>query len=1061
MNNFQHAIDATATAENSAGSAAKENEAAMQSLEKQTNLVKAEFQDLANNIIDKELISSILNLVKNAIALLNTGVGRTVTRFTLLTGVLTGGITIFGTIASKIAAGAKQITQFGSAISALSAALSGAEVSAGALGASALPIAAAISAATIAAYGLYKAFQYLSDKWIFDKTPVEEYQKQLEDVETQLKENKKRLDEINNTPWNQRTSDILAERDALVQENEELDAQIDKLNQLSERQARKFIEHGQVVQQGTGYKVTSLGRDNAAKFDLDLQETTFNTLEELVGALQNRLTGLNGTTDECLAKFAELGGTFEVVQKDTILAGDALNDYYISNANDLIRTLTNLSYLNQDQQNQYANTIDLLQQLIDNNKVLGNDTTELEEALQGLNSAYAEASDRAESWNISQDRVSDKIHLTGVQIGELTKAFPNLQNAIESVNGVQYLSVDAMSDVSSATVEEKQAMYDLIASISVFNNSNLDVTDKIARLNELATAAGVTANTIANINALNPEKMDTIVSGLVSEGLSYEEAQSQYVQSVWNRYRQNVNPSTKKTPASVPSGGGGSSKTEKSPVEQENDAWKEQLSLLQDRLELLQKSGGSQEQQLQMMKQIQSAVHAQAEKYRAMGLDDDSTYIRELQKLWWQYQNNIQDIYDDIAKAAEEAAEKARDAWKEALQQQQSDYETAASTVLDQIDEEIKALETERDKEEEYWDAKIQAVKDANEELEQQIEYEQLLNNLAQAKNKQLYVFQNGQFQYVQDVEAISAAQAELDAYDRDRQLEQEVARLEKLKDEALKNIDDQIEHWEDLKIEWEDVTNQYTKEQNKLIAQQVLGIDLEKKNWDQRLMNAQEFANKYNAIMATLATASQEGAITTIGGTSNMSPSDLSAIAQAKREYESATTKAEKDAAHAKAEAIRDKYGYSGGGDGSQYITTTSAKSSSSSGSSKSSSSSKLSSSTVKSAVTKLVSGLVGSAVKKLTGHADGTLSADSGLSLVGERGPELRVLGQGDGIIPADITRNLWDWGKINPSDLSSQSTNNVFNIDNLSLPNVTDAESLVHGLKQMAYQRAYKRA
>lgn len=95
-----------------------------------------------------------------------------------------------------------------------------------------------------------------------------------------------------------------------------------------------------------------------------------------------------------------------------------------------------------------------------------------------------------------------------------------------------------------------------------------------------------------------------------------------------------------------------------------------------------------------------------------------------------------------------------------------------------------------------------------------------------------------------------------------------------------------------------------------------------------------------------------------------------------------------------------------------------------------------------------------------KVKKHAGGTLSAQAGLSLVGEQGPELRVLGQGEGVIPADVTRNLWNWGKINPSAIAS-NMNNIFNIDNLTLPNARDAQTLIAGLKQMAYQRAYKRA
>lgn len=49
---------------------------------------------------------------------------------------------------------------------------------------------------------------------------------------------------------------------------------------------------------------------------------------------------------------------------------------------------------------------------------------------------------------------------------------------------------------------------------------------------------------------------------------------------------------------------------------------------------------------------------------------------------------------------------------------------------------------------------------------------------------------------------------------------------------------------------------------------------------------------------------------------------------------------------------------------------------------------------------------------------YAEGTTSAAGGLSLVGEKGAELIITNQGDGIIPANITKNLWDVG-INPTE------------------------------------------
>lgn len=98
--------------------------------------------------------------------------------------------------------------------------------------------------------------------------------------------------------------------------------------------------------------------------------------------------------------------------------------------------------------------------------------------------------------------------------------------------------------------------------------------------------------------------------------------------------------------------------------------------------------------------------------------------------------------------------------------------------------------------------------------------------------------------------------------------------------------------------------------------------------------------------------------------------------------------------------------------------------------------------------------------------GYAGGTRNADSGLSLVGENGPELRVLNQGDGILPSGITDNLWRWGSMTPSDMLSslaqkaQSWAQTLNISNVTLPNVRDAQSFVSGLRELAQQYVTRR-
>lgn len=91
--------------------------------------------------------------------------------------------------------------------------------------------------------------------------------------------------------------------------------------------------------------------------------------------------------------------------------------------------------------------------------------------------------------------------------------------------------------------------------------------------------------------------------------------------------------------------------------------------------------------------------------------------------------------------------------------------------------------------------------------------------------------------------------------------------------------------------------------------------------------------------------------------------------------------------------------------------------------------------------------------------GYASGTTSAKGGLSLVGEQGAELRVLNSGDGILPHDITSNLWQWGSFTPTELLGKIGNSstVFSIGNIQLPNVTNAEDFVSGLKNYALQFA----
>lgn len=72
---------------------------------------------------------------------------------------------------------------------------------------------------------------------------------------------------------------------------------------------------------------------------------------------------------------------------------------------------------------------------------------------------------------------------------------------------------------------------------------------------------------------------------------------------------------------------------------------------------ILEHNDGTPEEIIAIYKKMQEAVHQYAEKYRAMGLDENSDFIQDLGEQWWEYQDEIDDILHGIYTDAVEAHE--------------------------------------------------------------------------------------------------------------------------------------------------------------------------------------------------------------------------------------------------------------------------------------------------------------------------------------------------------------------------------------------------------------------
>ena len=997
MDNFEAALNAEETAMKSSGSAARENAAYMESLEAQTTQLKATFQDFANNVIDKELVSSILTLANDALGLLNTETGKTITQWGLLTGVLTGGLTIFGQIGAKLIVGGKGILQLGKHLGVLASAFTGASVSATAFAASAAPVAAVIAAAAVA-IGL--AVKYIKET----HQPLSEYTSQIESNTEQLEKNRDRLAEIEQMSWDKKTPEILDEYDALVQQNEELQRNIDLLEERRTKQAVRQARKGGEVATGGSY-YTAVGYDDFTQYK-DAEKAYIS----LASANQLVVTSAEDAKEQLEAIGITLQENAEMVKVDA----DAYNNDLISSMLEYRAELGTQHGLNQEQLREFNQLKTTVYERVEGLKQLeaqGDTLTESELRLISVYDSLIETENEAKDWT---EKYGDALVITDSQAKQLIKTFPALKNQlIDTGSGWTILNNNAQAAANgliSADGRIKKSSKDRTKAVLEDLNTTITYYGLIAKaFNTMGTASGYTATQAKQANEL---------------ARSFDATRKQLQAAI----ARGIYDDTTETGV----GGGSTSKT--STTKKATDLALEEFKNLQKDLEHQRELGLISEEEYytkleKLIKDYKAKATAHMKEY---GTDVDT-----INRNMYQYEEEIYKgrakLADDLAeqqkKAAEEAAqaqkeaaEEAAKAQKEALEKQKEDFETAVNYVIKQIDEEISKLQDLRNQTEQYYDDKIDALNDANDELERQIQYEQLLNNLAQAKDKQLYVFQNGQFQYVQDVEAIASAQAELDAYERDKALQKEVENLETLKDQALASIDEQIEGWEKYKEEWESVTTQYQEQQEKLLAEQLLGIDTEQKNWETRLANVQSFVDRYNSILSQLNSGVGETSSGVSGGGSSNGVGYHF-------DYSKGTSSGSKYTYNGKNvyQSAYDKYVAKGDYENANQV--------------------------IEEAESR------GQTVSK---HAIGTLSAPGGLSLVGERGPELRVLNSGDGIIPADATRNLWDWASFSPKDILGRIGNdNIFHIGNIALPNVKDAQSFVVGLKQLAYQRAYKRA
>lgn len=1069
MNNFPHATDAVGVSLNSAGSAAKENERVMESISAKITQLQASFQQLAASIVDSDLVKLLLDIANTLLQLANTDVGRFVTQVGLITGVLWGGKGLLK--AMKIIP-----NLFGAAGTAVSKFEKILNISAPKLAAIATAIAVIINL-------IPKVID-----WFHKMNPsLEDLEEEAGTLEQQLSANKDRLKEIEQIPWKDRTSDIIRETEELKKENEELQKKLDltneeiKVRQASDIRQKYSIEY-------TGYTVDI---PNAFSQNYTNLESLINGLKE-AGYLAEDFAGSIDDVKDALVPFqgyiSESGSYIQTFEESLRLMGERYQELWTKVENNTATA---------DEREEFRQLAEQMRNVageIDNTDGMLEQFSESEQdqldVIRKLNGGYLDALNLLNRYNESIDAADyalsllvRKQEIDTTQKELLLNKYPQLINYIEQTETGYKLSNNALAILTNSQLTWAQTA---IAASKAAMQAQIEDAKAVYRV-QLATAKGTYG-----------------IAGQEDQYIKLRDAAAATLKEIEDlQFSLKMLERGYKLPTPIiPDDDGDecphttnlkNTKEQLSEEEKLNQKIKERKELfdkeyknLEHELFLLQQQDATVSEQNDKRSEMQESLHRQAELYRSMGLTEESEYIQELQKLWWELEKDKKEALkkwvEERIKIEKEAAEKSKK-----IQQDLINYIKEKTT--ENINAEIEALEKVKDEwqlkaeayeayaslMEEYIDTEIEAIQKeldaldkSNEELEDKIALEEKLDALARARSQKVMVYKDGQWQYAEDIDAVSKAESDLEEYQRQQSLK-----------DQKKALEDQIAILEEYKKQWSDLSKDYEYWEKKRLIAEALGIDIEKENFSKMLGNAQSFAKDYTIAMQKVANA-----VDLIEAANKRLEAELLKYEQMMKALEggSSSTTAGNKVGNALSNVVG---GVVGGSVGSaidqagnmigtgintalDILKNASSSSSSSSGvdwSAKwweaennpnlSASEKKALQDAYHAEKEKEMAG-TGKKYNSATGkwYAQGTLNAQAGISLVGEKGPELRVFNQGDGILPSDITQNLWQWGTLSPSQLFSSFKDKAsqwinLTIQNLNLPQVKDGPDFVNYL------------
>lgn len=820
LQNFQHAIDATNTALESAGSAAKENARYMESLEAKENALKAEFEDFANRVLSKDVVKGFLEAGTSMLDFANNDVGAAISRIGLLATGMTGLTGIVGQTVGKIVEVGLQLKNLGVGGGSFLGMLASGKVALIVGG-----VVLAVTALVEVIRALKSSYDAAHPSFEQANENLEKTQDEISQTTDKLKEYKDQLAKLDEVAVEDRGATWQSERSELELNIEASQSYLDILERIRELQGQQayaadrpvgYTAAGSIAknqfQDETYYGAYQATGDRSVQLSVKQANVLNAQYSDQYQALTAITLALADATDEQYRyieaeDLAELQGKSQEEQIEIMTdmlgkLGIALNTTYesseqaFSNMGELANKTGELSQAQKEQAQAYIDSYDEIVKVGAATKEQGRNYVDLAAKLNNFNSSEVSAADTISFVASLLGESADAAARYAVEIGYLDSAniavagdmvqladgaWALKENCEQATDGLYYLkdgcdalagsgdgAADALSQIEVATYDTSTAAAQLTASLFDQNGqlttaaqTALSVDGSMASLaqSEIQAQQAAASANYANL-ILEIEKVGSaamITAGQLSSMMAMAGVSFGTADSE-TFLKMRYRQTAGETAEANPEGYNKFVTNYLSKRAKAN--YEKTMKETQEKLDQLQNYVPTGTGGGSSKKSAEEKAAEEAEKQ-----------AKKAQKAQEKAAKESQQAYESAAKSAEQAAQEAARAAEQAA-------EEAKQKILDSI-QELK------DASDEFWDSKTDAIEETNKELDRQKQLEEKLKALEEAKQKKILLYKNGQFQYDKDYGTIAKAQADYEETRDKIQRERELEQLKEMKDNA------------------------------------------------------------------------------------------------------------------------------------------------------------------------------------------------------------------------------------------------------------------------------------